>query len=85
MLVAVVNCPSVEMKIPHGQARSHGRLPTPGSGVLFECVEGYDLVGVQSIVCRQDGTWSGELPYCRKSKSSQKLIMPVESTVRSYL
>ncbi|XP_031574275.1 sushi domain-containing protein 2-like [Actinia tenebrosa] len=67
-------CPSVETKIQNGEARSRGRLPTAGSEVLFECLEGYDLVGADSIVCREDGTWSSATPYCRKRCSKVTIL-----------
>ena len=40
----------------------------PGNGmdsiVEFRCNVGYELVGDVSLVCLDNGVWSGEAPYC---------------------
>lgn len=35
-----------------------------GSTATYSCDEGYELFGVPTRTCSQDGRWSGELPYC---------------------
>lgn len=42
------------------------------SVVEFECQQGYDLLPATSryLVCQLDGTWSGEVPVCRRQATS---------------
>eukprot|EP00117_Sycon_ciliatum_P036248 scpid11835/ scgid3889/ Sushi, von Willebrand factor type A, EGF and pentraxin domain-containing protein 1 len=42
-----------------------GSTFTYGSQVLFECVPGYNLVGLQELTCELSGRWSGSPPTCR--------------------
>nr|XP_006814955.1 PREDICTED: uncharacterized protein LOC102801936 [Saccoglossus kowalevskii] len=39
-----------------------------GDLIKFECTEGYDLVGADTLACNDDGSWSGPLPDCIKRK-----------------
>lgn len=34
------------------------------SSVRFECDDGYNLVGSESILCLSSGDWSSEVPEC---------------------
>ena len=36
-----------------------------GSTIAFSCNRGYRLVGLSSIECRRDGSWSGRIPACQ--------------------
>lgn len=35
-----------------------------GTIVNYACASGYELVGAKSLECRQDGTWSADVPLC---------------------
>ena len=36
-----------------------------GSAIEFQCLEDYELIGSQSVVCQADGKWSAKKPECR--------------------
>ncbi len=44
--------------------RYYGGRTSVGTLAKYSCNDGYTIVGVPSIHCLQDGTWSGELPHC---------------------
>ena len=37
----------------------------PGTIAIYSCSPGYDLVGVQTLLCQNNGLWSGVTPVCR--------------------
>lgn len=69
LLVCVVtqrtSCCSVEacpdVKIPFGSFEGEFQ---PGKNLSFSCNPGFALTGVATLTCRQDATWSGEVPKC---------------------
>lgn len=38
------------------------------STIDFHCEKGHKLVGESSLVCQQDGEWSGDSPICECEK-----------------
>ncbi|KAI8496262.1 hypothetical protein Bbelb_261030 [Branchiostoma belcheri] len=46
--------------------------PLRGEGVMrFRCARGYNLVGVPTITCQADGTWSDSVPTCKAVQCSK--------------
>ncbi|CAL1543396.1 unnamed protein product, partial [Lymnaea stagnalis] len=37
-----------------------------GSVYNFTCQQGYKLIGSPTLICQQNGTWSGQLPTCQR-------------------
>ncbi|RXG68519.1 Sushi, von Willebrand factor type A, EGF and pentraxin domain-containing protein 1 [Armadillidium vulgare] len=62
----------------------NGRLLYFGSGsssrVEFSCDEGYQLKGDSEIVCQNDRTWLGNIPYCERL-SCEAPVEPENGTV----
>ena len=36
------------------------------SRIMFKCVDGYELVGNNMTVCRNDSTWTNRVPQCKR-------------------
>ncbi|XP_071483636.1 clotting factor C-like [Diadema antillarum] len=50
---------------PYHGSRGNETAPfSPGASVNFTCNPGYALVGVGSVECLEDGTWSAPSPVC---------------------
>ena len=43
----------------------------PGDMITFRCVVGYRLKGAESLTCKPNGKWNGELPFCKTVKCGQ--------------
>ena len=39
---------------------------TPGSVATYSCDEGFELNGVRTRTCQNDGTWSDDAPTCER-------------------
>ena len=62
--------------VSYSAAVNCGRLNAPGNGVIvvrdttlgavaiYTCDPSFRLVGVESRVCQENGSWSGETPIC---------------------
>lgn len=37
--------------------------------VEYICNQGYDLEGVKTRICQDDGTWSEKIPICQKTSN----------------
>ncbi|XP_070564049.1 uncharacterized protein [Ptychodera flava] len=52
-------------KLVNGEVREDHVYPvTPGTVATFCCDDGYTITGNKAIVCKDDGSWSGQLPEC---------------------
>ena len=58
----LVDCGSPDIPNPAGVVFISNT--TVGSSVIYTCLGGYDLVGEPERVCLNNGTWSGEVPSC---------------------
>ena len=56
---SVEKCPDVT--IPFGSFEGDFQ---PGTSLNFSCNPGYALVGMATLNCLQDSTWSDEVPKC---------------------
>ena len=63
----------IAVEIPGG-ALSYTGL-TPGSTATVSCEDGYELSGGDgSLVCQDDGTWSGPTPTCVEGECSDTTV-----------
>ena len=46
----------------NGQVNQQGNKP--GDRASYTCNSGYELVGLSSRICRNNGQWSGDAPTC---------------------
>lgn len=60
--------PSSVITCPPLPSPDNGQVNTPsqevGSVANYSCNEGYNLEGVETRTCLQDGSWSGDPPVC---------------------
>nr|XP_042895666.1 sushi, von Willebrand factor type A, EGF and pentraxin domain-containing protein 1 isoform X2 [Parasteatoda tepidariorum] len=63
-----ITCPSPE-EPEHGEVI--GNDYSFKSAVLYSCQKGYEIYGRDERFCLEDGTWSGELPLCRRISCGQ--------------
>ena len=55
----VVNCP-IDISIHNGEVKfSRG-----SASVVYQCANGFRLLGSASATCKEDGTWSSPPPKC---------------------
>ncbi|XP_064486743.1 sushi, von Willebrand factor type A, EGF and pentraxin domain-containing protein 1-like [Ornithodoros turicata] len=57
------NCPQPAVPL-YAKVTFSSEDRSPGSMATYTCDEGYELFGVPTRTCSQNGRWSGELPYC---------------------
>ena len=63
--------------LPYCHSSDCGSIPDPANGMIsaksgttvgktvqFSCNLGYDLIGVETIICEDDGRWSDSAPLC---------------------
>ena len=63
LLAIAVTCPALE-DIENGLVQLTGRAV--GSRATYSCFIGFTLAGNAQRICRNDGTWSGSVPVCRR-------------------
>ena len=71
-----MKCPKVD-QITDGGFKPSDATFSYGTALSFGCDFGYVRVGVETLVCQADGTWNGNIPYC---KEDCKLKMPIRKT-----
>ena len=75
-----LNCPSIAINSPG--LRMSG-VCSPGqsnNACLFSCTPGYNLVGLQLIICQSNGLWTGSPPICQPIvQPTNECIQPVPS------
>ncbi|XP_063811977.1 seizure protein 6 homolog [Pseudophryne corroboree] len=87
-------CPELP-EIPNGWKTTSQSELVHGTVVTYQCYPGYEIVGVELLMCQWDLTWSGDLPSCDRVTScsdpgdvthSRRILsnakFPVGSTVR---
>ena len=42
-----------------------------GAEMLFECEEGYQIVGPNRLLCLENGNWSNHMPICEYAPESK--------------
>ncbi len=52
---------------------------TAGSQAVYLCNSGYDVLGVISRVCGDDGRWIGEEPVCISESTPHTVYLPLIS------
>ena len=57
-------CPDLTILNGTVNTRPPGRILN--SRTVYECIEGYTLMGDGNHICREDSTWSGTDPECGK-------------------
>ena len=57
----LVLCPTLSNP-PNGRVSQRGN--TPGARALYTCNSDYELVGLSSRTCQNNGQWSGDAPTC---------------------
>ncbi|XP_029553520.1 fibulin-7-like isoform X3 [Salmo trutta] len=65
-------CPSLEVPV-HG--RKFGSKYFIGHEVHFTCSHGYHLVGVETRVCQENGSWSGVNTICKSKAPPEWSVM----------
>ena len=58
----IVNCS--DPGIPTNGEKLFGNVFTYGAQLVYNCIDGYSLVGSQVITCQSNGYWSDTLPSC---------------------
>ena len=64
----LVRCPPPE-SVPHGTYMPTGS--TYGSVLRYACNRGYELHGDADHMCQANGSWSGDVPVCRRIRCVQ--------------
>ena len=41
-----------------------------GAEMIFECAEGYQIVGSNRLTCLENGNWSNHMPICEYAPES---------------
>ncbi|XP_070582222.1 sushi, von Willebrand factor type A, EGF and pentraxin domain-containing protein 1-like isoform X2 [Ptychodera flava] len=60
-----VSCPEIEIMSP--TLKMMGQYSTTyNTEITFQCTMGYHLIGVSTLTCLADGTWTDPLPKCQK-------------------
>ena len=49
---------------PHGQVHLTGRHFNDRA--VYTCDDGYQIVGLEQVICNSDGMWSGAQPSCKQ-------------------
>ena len=66
--MAKSNFESAAVRCPILSNPSNGRVTQqesrPGARVTYVCNTGYELVGLFSRICQNNGQWSGDAPTC---------------------
>ena len=52
-----------------------------GAEIVFECSEGFRMVGSNSLRCLETGSWSNEMPICEYTPESEY----IGNNKRTYL
>ena len=60
--VSVVRCPGLPSPL---NGRKYGDSNSCDSETRFTCDKRYNLIGSKVRVCRQNGNWSDEQPFCK--------------------
>ena len=58
----IIECPKL-VDPTNGDVAYSGN--TPGSSATYTCIAGYSITGDDIRFCLNDGTWSGNDPFCR--------------------
>lgn len=67
---AVVSCR--EPQVEHGRLQSRYRAEYAyGDTVIFDCEFRYVLLGSDTAMCQEDGSWDPPLPQCQRSECPQ--------------
>ncbi|XP_021968417.1 sushi, von Willebrand factor type A, EGF and pentraxin domain-containing protein 1 isoform X1 [Folsomia candida] len=53
-------------EIANGKKSCTSNTTVFGSAVIYECLNGYTLIGNSRRLCLENSTWSGSEPYCRE-------------------
>jgi len=53
---------------PHGQVHLTGRHFNDRA--VYTCDDGYQIVGLEQVICNSNGQWSGAQPSCKQGTSS---------------
>lgn len=68
----VVFCPAVE-NVTNGQMNSEYADHFDGSVIIFQCFDGYHLIGTSQTTC-ENGKWSNSIPECIEDSSNGVLV-----------
>ena len=68
---AVVHCPDLK-ELPNGHFTGNGT--SYQSTALYECSEGYLLIGTAMVSCQATGQWTSSTPTCA-SKQCMDLLL----------
>ncbi|XP_075052289.1 membrane cofactor protein-like [Mixophyes fleayi] len=62
----VVDCPNPE--VPNASKISGFAPPyTLNSGIMFECFDGFNMIGSRYVQCNIHSQWEPSLPYCQRT------------------
>lgn len=53
---------------PHGQVHLTGRHFNDRA--VYTCDDGYQIVGLEQVICNSDGQWSGAQPSCKQASTN---------------
>ena len=59
-----LECPQLSSSIPNGHANGTGSLY--GALFVYSCLQGYSLIGQETLLCTEDGNWNASVPQCLK-------------------
>lgn len=76
-----LECPQLPFSIPNGYVNCTGSLH--GALVVYSCLQGYSLIGQETLLCTEDGNWNASVPKCLKGiiDSRCKCVKGVETGV----
>ena len=68
-LFLAINCHALLAPYNGVIIRDSNQSYTVESTIEFSCSDGYSVTGSSTLVCQEDGSWSGSVPLCEGSVS----------------
>jgi len=81
VLVTDIECPEFDISDVELESRMDGRKI--GAQVHFTCPRGFNLKGLNRLICQRNGVWSGETPHCQPVKCTALEILDAHLRVLS--
>lgn len=78
----VVHCPDLE-ELPNGHFTGNGT--SYRSTALYECAEGYLLIGTALRTCKATGQWTSRMPTCTSKQFIDQCCVAICTYIYQYI